>query len=99
MLSWAMTTDVFKREFPELRERALIGLRRSQPDNLQVWLMSLADEDWTGARLQAAARSTRFEARLYVAFERISNASPQSPPMRLRSTACRSSRRPLNPCR
>lgn len=66
MLSWAMTTDVFKREFPELRERALIELRRSQPDNLQVWLMSLADEDWTGARLQAAARSTRFEARLYV---------------------------------
>lgn len=65
LLYWAMTWDVFKREFPELRERTLIELRRREPHNLQVWLMSLAGETWTQERLEAAARSTRLETHLY----------------------------------
>jgi len=65
LLYRAMTWDVFKREFPELRERTLIELRRREPDNLQVWLMSLAGETWTQERLEAAARSTRLETHLY----------------------------------
>jgi hypothetical protein len=65
MLYWVMTWDVFKREAPALRELAIVELRRREPDNLQVWLLSLAGEAWTQKRLQAAARSTRFETHLY----------------------------------
>lgn len=83
LLYWAMTWDVFKREFPELRERTLIELRRREPDNLQVWLMSLAGETWTQQRLEAAARSTRLETHLYpmlrVDLERLAGITSDAP--------------------
>ena len=65
MLYWVMTWDVFKLDAPELRELAIVELRRREPDNLQAWLSSVSGETWTQKRLQAAARSTRFETHLY----------------------------------
>jgi hypothetical protein len=65
MLLWAMTWDVFQREVPESRDRTIAELRRREPENLQVWLLSLGDESWTRERLSAAARSTRLDAHLY----------------------------------
>ena len=84
-LLWAMTWDLFRRESPELRDRAIAELRRTEPDNLQVWLLSSGDESWTPERLKAAANSTRLDARMYDALrsdlERLAEVAVDVPPV------------------
>lgn len=83
MLYWVMTWDVFKLDAPELRELAIVELRRREPDNLQAWLLSVSGETWTQKRLQAAARSTRLETHLYAVLradlERLAGITADAP--------------------
>lgn len=83
-LLWAMTLDMYQREAPELRDLAIAELRRTEPENLQVWLLSSGDESWTAERLNAAARSTRLDAHIYEGLradlERLADVAADVPP-------------------